>query len=248
MSSRTGGWLANDCFGEGYRTPALCDGWACAGAGVRKELGGPVGERAYGDFWAADCGRARRRRPAALSVFAGSGGVRCFRWRQCARANSHIGSNCLRHGSAEPSGHHPAPPRLMPLSLYRVVRASGGGRKGGARALTSLHLDAKDQDIHSRFRCSGSIKTSQEIFRLCRGNSRLMLAAALSFVGPCCKPFGSVLLVSRQLEGTAAGRPFSASSPVRPTAAFPAAVSVLAPLGTGPPTGSRSMAPRITTR
>ncbi len=53
-----------------------------------------------------------------------------------------------------------------------------------------VHLDAKDEDIHSRFHCSGSSKKSREILRLCRGNSRLIFAAALSFVGPCCKPFG----------------------------------------------------------
>ncbi len=53
-----------------------------------------------------------------------------------------------------------------------------------------VHLDAKDEDVHSRFRCSGSPLKSQELFRLCRGNTRLMFAAALSFVGPICKPFG----------------------------------------------------------
>jgi hypothetical protein len=52
-----------------------------------------------------------------------------------------------------------------------------------------VHLDAKHEEVHSRFCCSGSIKESQEILSLCRGNSRLMFAAALSFVGPCCKPF-----------------------------------------------------------
>jgi hypothetical protein len=52
-----------------------------------------------------------------------------------------------------------------------------------------VHLDAKDDDIHSRFYCSGSPTKSREIFQLCRGNSRLIFAAALSFVGPCCKPF-----------------------------------------------------------
>ena len=53
-----------------------------------------------------------------------------------------------------------------------------------------MHLDAKDEEVHSRFHCHGSPQKSQEIFRLCRGNSRLMFAAAFSFVGPCCKPFG----------------------------------------------------------
>jgi hypothetical protein len=38
--------------------------------------------------------------------------------------------------------------------------------------------------VHSRFRCHGSPLNSKEIFRLCKGNSRLMFAAAFSFVGP----------------------------------------------------------------
>jgi hypothetical protein len=52
-----------------------------------------------------------------------------------------------------------------------------------------VHLDAKDEEVHSRFHCSGSIKESHKIFQLCRGNSRLIFAAAFSFVGPCCQPF-----------------------------------------------------------
>ena len=52
------------------------------------------------------------------------------------------------------------------------------------------HLDAKDEDVHSRFRRHGSALNSMEIFRFCKGNSRLMFAAAFSFVGPICKPFG----------------------------------------------------------
>jgi hypothetical protein len=64
--------------------------------------------------------------------------------------------------------------------------------KGLPRGWTGIlvRLDAKDDEVHSRFHCHGSIKKSQEIFQLCRGNSRLIFAAALSFVGPCCKPFG----------------------------------------------------------
>jgi hypothetical protein len=53
-----------------------------------------------------------------------------------------------------------------------------------------VHLDAKDDDVHSRFRCHGSPLRSQELFRLCKGNRRFMFAAAFSFVGPICKPFG----------------------------------------------------------
>ena len=51
--------------------------------------------------------------------------------------------------------------------------------RGWSRIL--VHLDAKDEDVHARFQCGGSPQKSQEIFRLCRGNSRLMFAAAFSF-------------------------------------------------------------------
>ena len=77
---------------------------------------------------------------------------------------------------------------VLPDRVYPPQPPIKGMPPGWSRIL--VHLDAKDEDIHSRFHCSGSIKKSQEIFRLCRGNSRLMFAAALSFVGPCCKLFG----------------------------------------------------------
>ena len=54
--------------------------------GNRGEVGGPFGERAYGELRVADGWRARRRRPGALGVFVGSGGVGRFRWRRCAGA------------------------------------------------------------------------------------------------------------------------------------------------------------------
>jgi hypothetical protein len=60
--------------------------------------------------------------------------------------------------------------------------------RGWSRIL--VYLDAKHEEVHSRFHCHGSVKQSQEILKLCRGNSRLIFTAALSFVGPCCKPFG----------------------------------------------------------
>ena len=76
---------------------------------------------------------------------------------------------------------------ILPDRVYPPQPPIKGMPPGWSRIL--VHLDAKDEDIHSRFRCSGSLQSSQEIFRLCRGNSRLMFTAAFSFVGPCCKPF-----------------------------------------------------------
>ncbi len=77
---------------------------------------------------------------------------------------------------------------VLPDRVYPPQPPMKGMPQGWSRIL--VHLDAKDEDIHSRFRCHGSPQKSQEIFRLCRGHSRLMFAAAFSFVGPCCKPFG----------------------------------------------------------
>jgi hypothetical protein len=76
---------------------------------------------------------------------------------------------------------------VLPDQVFPPQPPLQGFPPGCGRIL--VHLDAKDEEVHSRFRCSGSIKVSQEIFRLCRGNSRLIFAAALSFVGPCCQPF-----------------------------------------------------------
>jgi hypothetical protein len=41
--------------------------------------------------------------------------------------------------------------------------------KGVSKVL--VHLDAKDEDVHCRFYCSGSSKISRKIFRRCRGNA-----------------------------------------------------------------------------
>jgi class 3 adenylate cyclase len=41
---------------------------------------------------------------------------------------------------AEDCGQHELKGLSAPMTLFRVVRASGGGRRGGARALTRLHL------------------------------------------------------------------------------------------------------------
>ena len=73
---------------------------------------------------------------------------------------------------------------VLPGRVYPPQPPMEGMPRGWSRML--VHLDAKDEDIHSRFHCSGSPKKSQELFQLCRGNSRLIFAAALSFVGPCC--------------------------------------------------------------
>jgi hypothetical protein len=76
---------------------------------------------------------------------------------------------------------------VLPDRVYPRQPPIEGMPPGWSRIL--VHLDAKDEEVHSRFCCSGSIKESLEIFRLCRGNSRLIFFAADSFVGPCCKPF-----------------------------------------------------------
>ena len=85
---------ADDRFGEGFRTRALCGPVARgAWAGVRKPpkeetagRRGPFGERDYGDLRIADCCRAGRWRPAALVVFSGSGDGGRFRRRRCTGA------------------------------------------------------------------------------------------------------------------------------------------------------------------
>jgi hypothetical protein len=77
---------------------------------------------------------------------------------------------------------------VLPDRIYPPQPPVAGMPPGWSRIL--VHLDTKDEEVHSRFHCHGSPQKSQEILKLCRGNSRLMFAAALSFVGPCCKPFG----------------------------------------------------------
>jgi len=77
---------------------------------------------------------------------------------------------------------------VTPTGVYPKQESVKGMPTGWSKI--QLHLDAKDEDVHSRFRCYGSPFTSKEIFRLCKGNSRLIFVTALSFVGPICKPFG----------------------------------------------------------
>ena len=77
---------------------------------------------------------------------------------------------------------------VLPDRSHPAQRPLKGMQRRWSRIL--VHLDAKDDDIHARFRCHGSAQKSQEIFRLCRGNSRLIFDTAFSFVGPCCLPFG----------------------------------------------------------
>ena len=77
---------------------------------------------------------------------------------------------------------------VLPDRVFPPQPQIVGMPKGLSKFL--VYLDAKDDDVHSRFRCSGSSEKSQEIYRLCRGSTRLIFAAALSFVGPCCAPFG----------------------------------------------------------
>ena len=76
---------------------------------------------------------------------------------------------------------------VLPGRVYPPQPPMEGMPRGWSRML--VHLDAKDEDIHSRFYCHGSSKKSRELFQLCRGNSRFIFDAAHSVVGPCCLPF-----------------------------------------------------------
>ena len=65
-----------------------------------------------------------------------------------------------------------------PVALYRVVRASGGGRRGGARALTPLvgredELDASDAPLVARAR-RARVSSSQIVGEPGIGKSRLI--------------------------------------------------------------------------
>ena len=51
---------------------------------------------------------------------------------------------------AEERGQHKLKGLSAPMSLYRVVRASGGGRRGGARALTPLVGREEELDLLTR--------------------------------------------------------------------------------------------------
>ena len=136
---------------------------------------------------------------------------------------------------------------VTPSGVYpRAAIAVKGMPKGWSKI--QVHLDAKDDDVHSRFRCYGSPLTSKEIFRLCKGNSRLMFAAALSFVGPICKPFGLRAPGFQAVGDPPAARPCSASSPARPGVVIRTALSVSARRGTARRTVWRNIAPPIITR
>ena len=136
---------------------------------------------------------------------------------------------------------------VLPDRVYPSQPPIKGMPKGWSRIL--VHLDVKNYDVHSRFCCSGSPKKSQEIFRLCIGNNRLIFAAALSFVGPCCKPFGL-----RAPGVQAVGNPASGKSVFGIIAGATYGGIPGSSLGFGsawngtPKTGSRNMAPRTTTR
>jgi class 3 adenylate cyclase len=51
---------------------------------------------------------------------------------------------------AEDRGQHELKGVSAPMTLYRVVRASGGGRRGGVRALTPLVGREEDLDLLAR--------------------------------------------------------------------------------------------------
>ena len=51
---------------------------------------------------------------------------------------------------AEDRGQHELKGMSAPMALYRVVRASGGGRRGGARALTPLVGREEELDLLTR--------------------------------------------------------------------------------------------------
>ena len=51
---------------------------------------------------------------------------------------------------AEDKGAHPLKGVPAPMTLYRIVRASGGGRRGGARALTPLVGREEELELLSR--------------------------------------------------------------------------------------------------
>jgi AAA ATPase domain len=51
---------------------------------------------------------------------------------------------------AEACGQHALKGLSAPMTLYRVVRASGGGRRGGARSLTPLVGREEELDLLGR--------------------------------------------------------------------------------------------------
>ena len=77
----------------------------------------------------------------------------------------------------EEKGAHELKGVAQPLSLYRVVRASGGGRRGGARALTSFV--GREEDIGTLLRrwdrvCVGEGQFVQIVGEPGLGKSRLV--------------------------------------------------------------------------
>ena len=88
--------------------------------GNRGEVGGPFGEGAYGDLRIADGWRARWRRPAALGVFVGSGGVGRFRWRRYAGARRW------------PRSQEDWRPRAGVALVFRRAAGGGGDRRCAA--------------------------------------------------------------------------------------------------------------------
>jgi hypothetical protein len=120
--------VADFRFGEGFRMPAPFGRWCGIGGrrpkasqgGNRGEVGGPFGERAYGELWIADGWRARRRRPGALGAFVGSGGVGRFRWRRWAGARRW------------PRSQEDWRPRTGVALVFRRAAGGGGDRRCGA--------------------------------------------------------------------------------------------------------------------
>ncbi len=47
-----------------------------------------------------------------------------------------------------------------------------------------MYLDDAQRPIHQKFNCAGNKQGFDELYELCKGNSRLILGLAQSFVGP----------------------------------------------------------------
>jgi hypothetical protein len=88
--------------------------------GNRGEVGGPFGERAYGDLRIADGWRARRRQSPTLGVFSGSVDGRGFRWRRCAGARRW------------PRSQKDLRPRAGVALVFRRAAGGGGDRRCAA--------------------------------------------------------------------------------------------------------------------
>jgi hypothetical protein len=88
--------------------------------GNRGEVGGPFGERAYGDLRIADGWRARRLRSATLGIFSGSADGWGFRWRRCAG------------GRRWPRSQEDLRPRPGVALVFRRAAGGGGDRRCAA--------------------------------------------------------------------------------------------------------------------